>query len=889
MTFIQDELYRLLLLSSDVDIRQAAMSLLKAAGYQIECHSGIQSDSQADMVLLDSNLLQENELSTVKALYPNSILVVLGEQVSGPQVATWFKAGIQDYIEKDELRTLPERLQSLMFASTKLSLFEMLGMVSCSANGLILEANDVFLDMLGYSQDELRAGLLNWRHLTPPEFHEADHESLQQLLKYGKAAPREKMFIHKQGHRVSVLLNTAFLDVSKQAGLSFVLELPREGEQDTVLNQQKRHCFYQALDVSVVGVIRWHLDGRVLETNQTFLNIVGYNWDDFAKGYVNWRAITPKEFESVDTHAVQNLLAVGKASCFEKQYIRKDGSRIDVLVGNLHLESETCDTGIAYIFDISQIKIRERAVEEIRASLLHSQRIGNVGSWEFEFPNTDIYFSDEFYRIHGLQEGFLFNGMENYLVHVHPEDREMLSTSLLQAVESRKPYRTEYRIVRPDGEIRNITSQGEITYSEDGKPFRMTGMIHDVTERYESEGALKTLMSQQESLINNIPDMVWMKDASLRFIAVNQKGENLMGLTKEEVIGRTYDDFLCPERAEEYHTSDRYVLTTGKSFTMEDFVQLPDGRSLWLESIKSPIVDADGAIIGITGIARDITKRKEYEDAMLESNELLEKKVTERTAALEQANRNLKETERLRSTFVSSLTHDLRTPLIAQKRLIELLWDQCKEESGKVGFLTKGLIQNNENLLDMVNKLLETYQYAEGKILLKMEQFDLYPLVEECYGLLREVAISKDIQLVTPLSALQVYVYADLMLIKRVLMNLIGNALENIPSGCKVEILAHVLNDEIQIDVSDDGIGIEPEFVPYMFDRYSPRSRRRQKLGSGLGLFICKTIVELHKGTITFASEPGKGVTFSIRLPRLSGTNTQESRAESREYKGTGL
>jgi signal transduction histidine kinase len=114
----------------------------------------------------------------------------------------------------------------------------------------------------------------------------------------------------------------------------------------------------------------------------------------------------------------------------------------------------------------------------------------------------------------------------------------------------------------------------------------------------------------------------------------------------------------------------------------------------------------------------------------------------------------------------------------------------------------------------------------------------------------------------------------------RVFINLLGNAIENIPEGSIVKVQAKEMETVVHIEVEDDGLGIEPEFLPYMFDRYSPRSRRRQKLGSGLGLFICKTIVELHGGTIDVASEVGKGAVFSLQMLRNQAEPVKDARLE---------
>lgn len=629
---------------------------------------------------------------------------------------------------------------------------------------------------------------------------------------------------------------------------------------------EQSHLF-QMLSPSIAGIVRWHLDGRLLEVNDTFLNMLGYTRQEFEQQGLNWRALSPEEYQAVDNEAVLQLKIYGHAPAFEKEYLRKDGSRIEVLISNLIIDKANAETGIALILDISKLRANEQQLKEIHRSLLYSQRIARLGSWDYRAETGEVYFSEEFYRIVDAPVGTPFNAREQFLARVHPEDRHRWTQALDAAIQGKKPYSVEYRLLRQDGEIRHVHSQGETFFSEDGRLQRLCGILQDITEQKKFEESLMLLTAQQEALLNNIPDNVWMKDRNLNYIAVNEAGARFLEHPREHVIGRPLSDFVYQEFAERQQQVDRQVFEKGQRITSEDPFIGEDGTKRWFEISRSPIFNSAGELIGMTGVSKDITQRKAYEEAMLRSNELLEKKVKERTQELQAANRTLKENERLRTTFVSSLTHDLRTPLIAQKRLIELLREQCREGDEKIAFLSQGLMENNENLLDMVGKLLETYQYAEGRIVLQVECFDLHGLVEECCDTLKEMALSKEITLINKVPQEFASLVADPSLIRRVLINLLGNAIENIPQGCRVEVDAGLQADTVQIEVSDDGPGIEPEFIPHMFDRYSPRSRRRQKLGSGLGLFICKAIVELHEGSITVKSELGKGATFRIRLP----------------------
>lgn len=230
--------------------------------------------------------------------------------------------------------------------------------------------------------------------------------------------------------------------------------------------------------------------------------------------------------------------------------------------------------------------------------------------------------------------------------------------------------------------------------------------------------------------------------------------------------------------------------------------------------------------------------------------------------------RQLRENEKLRNTFVSTLTHDLRTPLIAQKRVLKMYNEFNNELPKEMSDMNTQLLKNNEHLLEMVNRLLESYQYESGKIVLSKEYFPLSKLVEECFTGVSPLAQAKDISLLNKVPTELPDIYADKHQLKRVLQNLISNALENIQEGHQIAVIARGWEEFITVEVEDNGPGISRELLPHLFTRYFTGNRLRQKIGSGLGLYICRMIVELHGGSIEARSELGQGTLIRFRIPQ---------------------
>jgi len=240
---------------------------------------------------------------------------------------------------------------------------------------------------------------------------------------------------------------------------------------------------------------------------------------------------------------------------------------------------------------------------------------------------------------------------------------------------------------------------------------------------------------------------------------------------------------------------------------------------------------------------------------------------------------DLEEKAKLRHNFISNLTHDFRTPLIAQARALELLIEDLSahpeaESENKQGnpplHLLRSLLRNNEHLLSMVNQLLETYQYESGNLALNWESISLSQVIADCFSRLEPLATQHQISLSQEFTAKFPAIEGDIGCLSRVFMNLIGNAIENIPKNCSVTVTGQV-DPENQhfaiIHVRDNGQGLPAEMLNSLFERYATATNVTRKIGSGIGLYICKIFVEAHGGSISVESVPTSHTDFKISLP----------------------
>ena len=368
--------------------------------------------------------------------------------------------------------------------------------------------------------------------------------------------------------------------------------------------------------------------------------------------------------------------------------------------------------------------------------------------------------------------------------------------------------------------------------------------------------------------------IVAITDAKGKITYINDYFCEISKYSREELMGQDHRIINSHFHSKEFFRDMWSTIGKGKVWKGEIKNRAKDGTFYWVETTIVPFIDENtGKPYQYVAIRQDITYLKRIENELRLLNDELEQRVEERTAELEKSNQELMgalnklmESERMRETFVSALTHDLRTPLVAAQRTLELMQNPSSGLNEKFIPIVGRLIHNNTDLLEMVNKLLETYQFEAGKIRLIPEQVNVHNLVHRVFEQLSNLADSKDIRLVNAIPAEGPIIRADSHQIRRVLTNLVGNALEHIESGCEVTVTTTFDEKQIEICVSDNGPGIPNDILPFLFDRYFAQQTRK-KIGSGLGLSICRMIARLHGGDMRVDSKLGEGTQFYVCLP----------------------
>ncbi|MCX6157799.1 MAG: PAS domain S-box protein [Ignavibacteriae bacterium] len=354
------------------------------------------------------------------------------------------------------------------------------------------------------------------------------------------------------------------------------------------------------------------------------------------------------------------------------------------------------------------------------------------------------------------------------------------------------------------------------------------------------------------SLIDSIPDLIFFKDKEGVFLGCNSAFTALIGKPKEELIGKTDYDIVNKETADFFRHHDKLMLTENQTHRNEELVTYPDGRKVLLDTMKTPYLDANGDLIGILGIGRDITEKKKSE------------------AEIKLKNEELLEINSEKDKFFSIVAHDLRGPFSGFLGLTNIFASEFSEmnqdEIQKLALLMK---DSAVNLYRLLENLLEWSQMKRGLTVVNPEQFSINKILSGSINLIKELAAKKEITISSDVQE-ELQVFADINMFEAAVRNLLSNALKFTNKGGSVTLSANSTTDnKVEVSVKDTGIGMNKEIMEGLF-RLDVSTKRKGTDGeptTGLGLHICKEFIEKNGGILTIESEEGKGSTFKFTIP----------------------
>ncbi|MDD1676106.1 MAG: PAS domain S-box protein, partial [Methanomicrobiales archaeon] len=529
----------------------------------------------------------------------------------------------------------------------------LIGVIYWNMNGRITDANDKFLDMVGYTRDDLEKGEIGWNTLTPPEYRDRDEASIAELKATGvNQIPFEKEYFRKDGTRIPVIIAGAMVDKERFSGVAFVLDNTQRKKAEEGLRESEelyRSLFENMLNGFAYCRMEYEngapQDFRYLAVNIAFESltglkeVVGKRVTEVIPGI---RESDPQLFElygrvaesgipercEIYLEALQMWFSVSVYSPIRGDFV----AVFDVVTERKRAEEELRRKHAELRFAYEQLAASEENLRKNQLNLANAMDIGQIVNWEFDVLTGTFTFNDQFYALYGTtadrEGGYQMPAPDYVREFVHPDD-VIHVTQVIGAVASvsdpNYSMQVEHRIIRRDGTVRHIVVRFGVLMDVSGHLVKTFGINQDITDRIGMEDALRNSEKKYRYLIDNITDVVWAATPDLRFSFISSSVEKLSGYSARECIGKSIFSFLTEASAEvvreRVRTRQKQMLSgSGSTSTVFEVEMVcKDGTSMWTEVSSTPVLGPDGTITGFQGITRNIAERRAAEKALQES------------------------------------------------------------------------------------------------------------------------------------------------------------------------------------------------------------------------------------------------------------------------------
>ena len=522
----------------------------------------------------------------------------------------------------------------------------------------------------------------------------------------------------------------------------------------------------------------------------------------------------------------------------------------------------------------------------------------NLSKTEEDLQFKRLRESEEKYRnlFETMVFGVVYQDNNGVIISANPAAEEILGLSLdqMQGKKSRDP---RWRSIREDGsdfpnenypgmealktgkkiknvimgiyhpkkeETRWIKINATPQYNYDKtKPYQVCTTFEDITEYQKDKENHNQSQKLLHDIINGFPSIIFVKDVEGRFLTINNKLEELLGVKNEDLKGKTDYDIICKELADFYRANDQKVLEERRAIHFEEEADLMDGHHFFIAN-KFPIYDNDGKPYGVGSISTDITERKHLEEKLKEAHDNLEQKVKERTEELLKSNIELKRSNEELERFAYVSSHDLQEPLRMVTLYSQLLERRYKNRlDDDADDFIEYIVENAKRMKQLIDDLLEYSRVSS-----QTKQYENVNIEKILDNVLKNLSISIIENNVRVTYESLPNILADKNQMLQVFQNLITNAIKfRGDKSPEVNISAYKNQNEWIFSVSDNGIGIKPEHQKQIFAVFKRLHTKEEYPGSGIGLSITQKIIKQHGGQIWVESESGKGSIFYFSIP----------------------
>jgi two-component system cell cycle sensor histidine kinase/response regulator CckA len=774
--------------------------------------------------------------------------------------------------------------------------------------GMIVHANPAAEALCGRTLAELRS--LHYTQLHPPAVAKAARRG---FAKDAKApALRQTTVLHKDGRRIPVEIAASHF--TARNGRRMMIGVFRDITERYAAREDLRRSEERFRQVAEsAGEFIWEVDaaGLYVYASPVVRHILGYTPEELVRkmrfydlfpsetreemkkaafdvfalrkpfhAFLNWNVTKDGRIVALETSGLPILDADGNFLGYrgaDMDITERKRAEAELAQYREHLEElvyqRTRELESANAQLRRHIAERERAEEALRVSesrLREAERVGHTGFLDWHVPTGEIEWSDETCRIYGFEPGTVHPTLESTVGMAPPEDKRRVEQALARALSGAAEYDIEHRMVRPDGKVIHVHARAEVTRAADETPLRVFGTIVDITARKEAEEALMRSEAFLRSIADLVPSRISYLDREQHFRFANARCEEWFGCRREEIVGRHVKDVVGAPFYERVRSHIEEALS-GSQVRYELDADEPGGRPRrHLSIVYVPHFGDCGEVLGFFCSIEDITERKHLEEQVRQAQKM------EAVGVL-----------------AGGVAHDFNNLLTVINGYTQLALARLGP-GHPVSRSLEEIFQAGEQAASLTRQLLafSRRQMLQPKVL------DLNALLKDFESMLRRL-IEAHIDLRLDLDPALARVKADPAQMQQVLMNLVVNARDAMPDGGALTIATRnarldgtesgvndcndsgvLPGDYVFLSVKDTGHGMDAETQARIFEPFF--TTKGVGRGTGLGLSTTYGIVKQSGGYISVSSEPGRGSTFRICLPKTADSGEeQEQPADS--------
>ncbi|MGA8865063.1 MAG: PAS domain S-box protein [Gallionella sp.] len=708
------------------------------------------------------------------------------------------------------------------------------------AMGNVIEVNDTFCKMLGYSQEEaLKLNVADWNAQWSRE------ELLARFKKFaGQSARFETLHRRKDGTLINVEVSTTGLDIEGQpyfiSSSRDITDLKRIEKQLSHSEQKFRKVFHDSPDPMVISEID---TGVVSEINKSFTTLFGYSEEDVI-------GRTTNEFglwldEASRNEIVSKIKMEGSLRNQEIKHRTKDGRILTLLASSSQLNVNGTTSLVVHFRDITERKRTEEALLKTQRLLSETELVGKVGGWELHIDTGKLEWTQGAYNIHEVDVNFKLT-VEKAINFYTPASRPIIEQAVNRAIANGEPFDVELEIITAKGSLRNVHAIGSVDLTN----HRVYGFIQDISARKQAEISLHESEIRFRTIVEQSPIGISLSrdgyTTDVNSVFLKMFGYNDVA----EVRGTPVINRIAPQcRAEMEDRIKRRSQDYPAESTYETIGLRKDGSQFPMFISAQRLMLKDGSISSAFLI--DFTDRKRAE--------------AEHLVAMEAAAAN-----RAKSEFLAGMSHELRTPLNAILGFGQLLEMDPQISSPEQQEWVSHILSAGQQLLELINDLLDFAQIDIGKLRLNLQSLSMAELTAICVAQIKSaMAQHKHVVIKNNLTDPALRVQGDNQRVRQVLINLLSNAVKYNKDDGRITVSGRITPEgRLRIAVSDTGFGIATDKLPLLFTPFERIGQSHGTIsGVGIGLAITRQLVEAMQGSIGVESVLGQGSTFWFELP----------------------